>query len=106
MGQVLLDPPNVAGWQEERSWMSPGSWMMRTNFAASLFDPQFRMSPDAAELLPSPDPRQRATRVIELVLDGDVDLAVRHGIEVLAASSEDPADLLRAVASLPDAQML
>jgi uncharacterized protein (DUF1800 family) len=35
MGQVLFDPPNVAGWpgdQDSSNWMSTQAWMARVNF--------------------------------------------------------------------------
>jgi uncharacterized protein (DUF1800 family) len=35
MGQVLFDPPNVAGWpgdQDSANWMSTQAWMSRVNF--------------------------------------------------------------------------
>ncbi|MFM6922935.1 MAG: DUF1800 family protein, partial [Polynucleobacter victoriensis] len=32
MGQKLFFPPNVAGWPEGKSWITPGLLMVRSNF--------------------------------------------------------------------------
>ena len=36
MGQILFDPPDVAGWDLGRSWFSTGSMLARMNFASAL----------------------------------------------------------------------
>jgi uncharacterized protein (DUF1800 family) len=36
MGQVLLDPPNVAGWPGGATWLSSASFFARMNFLNSL----------------------------------------------------------------------
>jgi uncharacterized protein (DUF1800 family) len=36
MGQVLFEPPNVAGWSTGRPWFSTGAMLARMNFASSL----------------------------------------------------------------------
>jgi uncharacterized protein (DUF1800 family) len=36
MGQVLFDPPDVAGWDVGRSWFSTGAMLARMNFASTL----------------------------------------------------------------------
>ena len=36
MGQVLYDPPDVAGWDAGRTWFSTGAMLARMNFAALL----------------------------------------------------------------------
>jgi len=38
MGQKLLFPPNVAGWPEGKSWITPGLLMIRNNF---IYDTMF-----------------------------------------------------------------
>jgi len=32
MGQALLDPPTVKGWEGGRSWLNPASWLARRSF--------------------------------------------------------------------------
>ena len=36
MGQRLLDPPDVAGWDEEEAWISSANWLHRANLAGSV----------------------------------------------------------------------
>lgn len=36
MGQALLAPPDVAGWDEEEAWISSSAWLQRANFAGRL----------------------------------------------------------------------
>ena len=36
MGQVLFDPPNVAGWPGGDAWIGTSTWFARVNFAAAL----------------------------------------------------------------------
>jgi uncharacterized protein (DUF1800 family) len=36
MGQVLFEPPDVAGWDAGRAWFSTGAMLARMNFASSL----------------------------------------------------------------------
>ena len=38
MGQVLLNPPNVAGWQEDRSWIDSNTLLFRMKLAAILLN--------------------------------------------------------------------
>ena len=46
MGQVLYDPPDVAGWDLGRSWFSTGSMLTRMNFAATVASNQrVRLAP-------------------------------------------------------------
>ena len=37
MGQVLFDPPNVAGWPGGPAWLSSGTLFARANFVDGLF---------------------------------------------------------------------
>jgi uncharacterized protein (DUF1800 family) len=36
MGQILYEPPDVAGWDTGQSWFSTGAMLARMNFASSL----------------------------------------------------------------------
>ena len=44
MGQDLLNPPNVFGWPEGRSWLSTRSMISRSNFATSLLAGELHQS--------------------------------------------------------------
>jgi len=70
MGQVLFEPPDVAGWEQGPGWISTGGMLARMNFAAQLSRTQaadlvnaarpYAKSPDAVlsyfidRLAPSP----------------------------------------------------
>ena len=70
MGQVLFEPPDVAGWEQGSGWISTGGMLARMNFAAQLSRTQaadlvnaarpYAKSPDAVlsyfidRLAPSP----------------------------------------------------
>jgi uncharacterized protein (DUF1800 family) len=36
MGQILLEPPNVSGWELGQAWFSTGAMLARMNFASTL----------------------------------------------------------------------
>ena len=40
MGQLLYEPPNVAGWHQGMDWFSTGTMLARTNFAATVASSQ------------------------------------------------------------------
>jgi uncharacterized protein (DUF1800 family) len=40
MGQLLYEPPNVAGWHLGTNWFSTGTMLARTNFAATMASSQ------------------------------------------------------------------
>lgn len=54
MGQALLDPPGVAGWPEEESWISTATWVQRSNFAVAISSEAsaYRLRPTLGERLP------------------------------------------------------
>ena len=39
LGQTLLNPPTVAGWSQDRAWITPGSLLARGNFARAVLLP-------------------------------------------------------------------
>lgn len=39
LGQILLNPPTVAGWAQERAWITPASLLARGNFARDVMFP-------------------------------------------------------------------
>ena len=53
MGQVLFDPPDVAGWDAGKTWFATGAMLARMNFASTLaanqrFNLAARVKPAAA----------------------------------------------------------
>jgi len=56
MGQTLLEPPDVAGWELGRGWFSTGAMLARMNFAATLAANQkFNLARAAAAYRGSPE---------------------------------------------------
>ena len=56
MGQVLFDPPDVAGWDAGQSWFSTGSMLARMNYASALAANQkFALGRAAADHAASPN---------------------------------------------------
>jgi uncharacterized protein (DUF1800 family) len=56
MGQTLLEPPDVAGWELGRGWFSTGAMLARMNFAATLAANQrFNLSRAASAYRGSPE---------------------------------------------------
>jgi uncharacterized protein (DUF1800 family) len=56
MGQILYDPPDVAGWESGASWFSTGSMLARMNFASALATNQkFKLADRAAGHTANPD---------------------------------------------------
>ncbi len=48
LGQNLFDPPSVAGWGDNATWISSNTMLQRANFASTILG-QLRMVPSAAK---------------------------------------------------------
>jgi uncharacterized protein (DUF1800 family) len=56
MGQVLFEPPDVAGWELGQGWFSTGAMLSRMNFAGAIaFNQRFNLARDAASARQSPE---------------------------------------------------
>ena len=56
MGQVLFEPPDVAGWELGQGWFSTGAMLSRMNFAGTIaFNQRFNLARDAASARQSPE---------------------------------------------------
>ena len=72
MGQILFDPPNVAGWPGGTAWLNSGTWLARLNVNNALTTNQALVQFDINSL--SGNPAEISTRefvdsLIELLLD-------------------------------------
>jgi hypothetical protein len=74
LGQVLLNPPTVAGWAQGRAWITPGTLLARGNFARDVVLPDMIDFVDP-NLLPDPQVRRVNTRILS-------------GMDITAATSE------------------
>jgi hypothetical protein len=76
LGQVLLNPPTVAGWAQGRAWITPGTLLARGNFARDV------MFPDMIDFTdPNLDPG---------ALVRSVNARVLQGMDVAAATAVGP----------------
>jgi uncharacterized protein (DUF1800 family) len=72
LGQVLLNPPTVAGWAQGRAWITPGSLLERGNFALQA------VFPDTIDFVdPNFDPGREIREVNNRIL---------HGLDITAAT--------------------
>jgi uncharacterized protein (DUF1800 family) len=74
LGQVLLNPPTVAGWAQGRVWITPGTLLARGNFAREVVLPDMIDFVDP-NLIPDPQVRRVNTRILS-------------GMDITAATSE------------------
>jgi uncharacterized protein (DUF1800 family) len=74
LGQVLLNPPTVAGWAQGRAWITPGTLLARGNFAREVVLPDMIDFVDP-NLAPDPQTRRVNTRIL-------------GGMDITAATSE------------------
>ncbi|MBV8490742.1 MAG: DUF1800 domain-containing protein [Candidatus Eremiobacteraeota bacterium] len=82
MGQVLLDPPNVAGWPGGENWITSGTLISRQNYLARLIDSQ--TVADSAWLGQLPmHPRDAAGRLVSALLQGDAAPASVFSVEAM-----------------------
>jgi hypothetical protein len=75
LGQVLLNPPTVAGWAQGRSWITPGMLLARGNLARQMLLPDMINFVDP-NLDPGPQIREVNNRIL-------------RGMSVTAATSEE-----------------
>lgn len=112
LGETWCEPPSVEGWHGERAWLSPATWLLRSNFVADL------LAGRSGKLAPRPEtlfahqkrPQDFARLAGLLLLDGAVspadakelaEVAAAHGKDVAAASIA----VLHAAACLPEFQL-
>jgi hypothetical protein len=65
LGQMLLNPPTVAGWAQGRSWITPGLLLARGNFARDVMFPDIINFTD-----PNFNPGAEVKRVNDKILAG------------------------------------
>lgn len=93
MGQILFDPPNVAGWPGGAAWLNSGTWLARLNVANALTSNQSLVQFDASSLLGAQSagsPQQFVDRLVELLLDGDLEDDQRQILHDFASQDGSP----------------
>ncbi len=109
MGQTLIEPPGVEGWPRERAWISSATWLLRTNFTADLLRGRgYHLQPILPPELSGGRAQDHLRLATEILVDGQVSdqsmTAIRHFLR--ETGKDDAATILRAVATLPEVQML
>ena len=100
LGETWCEPPSVEGWHGERAWLSPASWLLRSNFVADLLGGRAgKLAPGADSLFGSARRPADYARIAGLVLlDGAVTKADAERLaDVAAAHAGDPVAAARAV---------
>ena len=113
LGETWLEPPSVEGWHGETAWLSPASWLLRSNFVADLLaGRRGKLDPRPGSLWKGLSrPRDRAKAATLYLLDGDAGAEDLAGLEAVAvehaAAGDDnnAAAVLHATACLPDYQL-
>ncbi len=77
LGQVLLNPPTVAGWAQGRAWITPATLLARGNFARQV------MFPDMINFV---DPNLNPGAAVR-----EVNNRIRRGMDITAATVEHEA---------------
>jgi uncharacterized protein (DUF1800 family) len=113
LGEAWLEPPSVEGWHGERAWLSPASWLLRSNFVADLLAGRTgKLQPGARDALGAgTSPAAVAAAAADVLLDGGVAAADHERLAAVAAAHAGDADaqaaaVLHAAACLPEYQLL
>jgi hypothetical protein len=97
MGQRLLAPPNVKGWDSEQAWINASTWAARQEFASMLTDlvdtnpwgPVF--DPTRYVSLELNSPPDMVDRLADVLLQENLSYEARRGLtEFLVATDEGP----------------
>jgi uncharacterized protein (DUF1800 family) len=99
MGQDLLAPPNVKGWNGEQAWINSNWWPHRLEYAdyaanVSSDDP---WNPNVAieQLVPTEitDPQAVVDRLVEVLLQGELSQGSKNALVELLTNGDDGPDL-------------
>ncbi|MFN8506680.1 MAG: DUF1800 domain-containing protein [Dehalococcoidia bacterium] len=90
MGQVLFEPPNVAGWAGGANWLSSSTFFARVNFLDSfLFTQQGRANPIPA-LVAATTAEDCVDRTLDRLVDGNVAAGARDALIAYARGITNP----------------
>lgn len=98
MGMALFNPPSVAGWDWGTSWIGTNTLLERWNVANALTTQRGQNAHRGmnlaalAENLPVRAPQELVDGLLDLLVDGDVEPAVRQGLLDYARHGYGPAD--------------
>ncbi len=95
MGQTLLAPPNVKGWDGEKRWINSSTWAARTACAGTIARLEtggpFGANLDPSALVPDSlrEPAEVVDRLAEILLQGDLAPGTRRELAEYLATTED-----------------
>jgi uncharacterized protein (DUF1800 family) len=98
MGQVLLAPPNVKGWDGEQKWINSSTWPVRLGFAqfVSELNSEIPYGPNLplADIVPPDmsDPDQVVDRLADVLMQGDLPAEVRSELGQFLVTTDDGAN--------------
>jgi uncharacterized protein (DUF1800 family) len=94
MGQNLLEPPNVKGWDGGLMWVATDTMMERFNFAARISTQKFDAFDgyiNTAKLAPqsSNTPKDMVEHFLSILVDGDIPSSARKKLLAYVATDSD-----------------
>jgi uncharacterized protein (DUF1800 family) len=106
MGQILYDPPDVAGWDLGQSWFSTGAMLSRMNYTAGLAANQrFKLVPNGTAAKHPPyaeTPEALLAHVLELLSPAPLESGVKEELlGYLRATGTWPASDAQLQAKVP-----
>lgn len=114
LGQGLLFPPNVKGWDGGTAWINSSTLVGRANLVWALVGGHGRMSvrlqPELAALRGAEQPAVQVARLIDLLLACPLPDAVQVQLIAIASAGEESlrqrlARLMQAIGTLPEYQL-
>ncbi|HXU24416.1 MAG TPA: DUF1800 domain-containing protein [Tepidiformaceae bacterium] len=103
MGQLLFEPPNVAGWPGGSAWLSSGTFFARVNFLDQFFfgaDRAITETPPLPALAGADTAEELADKALAIFVDGNVSDGARQSIIDYARNIDDAQDRAATVAYL------
>jgi hypothetical protein len=95
MGQELLAPPNVKGWDGEQKWINSNSWSKRREYAMTVAnlssDTPFNSHLALEEIVPTDmtDPQRVVGRLADVLLQGELSKEAQAGMAELLITTDD-----------------
>ncbi len=107
MGQRLLEPPSVKGWEGHRGWLNSATMLVRLSAAARAVSAEAGFDPGRLRREAGAESREDALALCrELALGADLPPALEKQLEALPASLDDAMrEALRRLLCSPEYQM-
>lgn len=100
MGQSLLRPPSVKGWDGGRTWVNAGTWLARHNYLAKLAGSHGQQLDLSDSFGAVANAQQLPAAALEVLLPDGASRELREVVQRGAAEAADLDDAMRVVTSL------